>query len=186
MAEFQETNSGFKKEGDISEVADFADQVEEGLKDQVSEESIKEFEEWRPEEDDSEKDIEKKTVKSASINKRDVEEKSSTVKDFSKAGKRTYKAGKNVKNPGKAGKELSEASKSLARSLYLGTVKAARGLEEVIYSNIMVKLNPYFFDTKEFSANLRAENSEDYSMEINVPDKESRNRLRDSLEGKND
>lgn len=183
--EFDETNSGVKKKGDIEEVAEFARKVEKGLKDEVSKESINDFDEWRPREEDGEKDIEKKTVEAASIKEKNVEKESKGVEDLSKASKKTVKAGKKALKPKEAGKELKEASKKLARPIHSGSRKTARGLEESVYSNVMVKLNPYFFDAKEFSADLRTDKDGNYSMEVNVPDRDNRNKLKSSLKGRN-
>lgn len=177
----KETNSGVKKKGDIEEVAEFAREVEKGLEDEVSEESISEFNEWRPREQDEKKDIERKTVKAASLNEKDVENKSNGVKDFSEAGKKTVEAGKNALKPRKAGKDLKEASKKVIRPIQSGSRKTARGLEENVYSHVMTKFNPYFFDAKEFSADLRADKDGSYSMEVNVPDKVQRNELKENL-----
>ena len=178
----EETNSGVKKKGDIEDVAEFAREVEKGLEDEVSEESITEFNEWRPREQDDKKDIERKTVKAASLNEKDVEEKSNGVKDISEAGKKTVKAGKNALKPRKAGKDLKEASKKVIRPIQSGSRKTARGLEENVYTHVMTKFNPYFFDAKEFSADLRAERDGGYSMEVNVPDKVQRNELKENLD----
>lgn len=181
--DLEETNAGVKKNGDIEEVADFARKVEEGLKDEVEEKSIEDFNGWRPREEDKEKDIERKTVEAASISSKSVEEKSNGVEDISEAGKKTVEATKKAVKRENPDQELKEASKKIKRPIKSGSRKAARGLEEGIYSKVMTKLNPYFFDTKEFSADLRANKDGSYSMEVSVPDSDKRNNLKDSLEG---
>jgi len=182
----EETNSGVKKKGDIEEVAEFARDIEEGLEEEVSEKSIEEFTKWRPREEDGEKDIERKTVKAASLKEKDVEKQSKGVKDFSDASKKTVEAGKNALKPRKAGKELKKASKKFVRPIHSGSRKTARGLEENVYSRVMVKFNPYFFDAKEFSADLRADKDGKYSMEVSIPDKSQRNDLKESLSRRED
>ena len=178
----EETNSGVRKEGDIEEVAEFAREVEEGLEDEVSEESIREFEEWRPREEDGKKDIERKTVEAASINTSSVEEESKGVKDLSEAGKNTVKAGKKIVRRQKPNSELKEASKKVKRPLESGSRKVARSFEHQVYSK-MTKFNPFFFDVQEFSADLRANKDGSYSMEVNVPDSKKRGYLKQNLNG---
>lgn len=182
----EETNSGVKKKGDIEDVAEFAREVEKGLEDEVSDESIDEFDKWRPREEDGKKDIERKTVKAASLDEKKVEDKSNGVKDFSEAGKKTVEAGKNALKPKKAGEDLKEASRKLARPIQSGSRKTARELEESVYSHVMTKFNPFFFDAKEFSADLRTDKNGRYSMEVNVPDSSHRNVLKSRLKGRRD
>lgn len=178
----EETNSGVKKEGDIEEVAEFAREVEEGLEEEVSEESIQEFDEWRPREEDGKKDIERKTVEAASIKTSSAEEESKGVKDLSDAGKNTVKAGKKIVKRQRPDSELKEASRKARRPLESGSRKMARGFEHQVYSK-MTKLNPFFFDAQEFSADLRANKDGSYSMEVNVPDSEKRGYLKEKLNG---
>lgn len=181
----EETNSGVKKKGDIEEVAEFAREVEEGLEEEVDESSIDEFYKWRPREEDGKKDIERKTVEAASIKKSSAEDETNGVKDFSDAGKKALEAGKKLIRKDNPNREVKEASKKMRRPVEAGSRKFARGFEHQVYSKLMIKLNPYFFDAKEFSADLRTNNDGSYSMEVNVPDESRRDHLKDNLEGKN-
>lgn len=178
----EETNSGVKKKGDIEEVAEFAREVEEGLEEEISEESIREFDDWRPREEDGKEDIKRKTVEAASIKTSRVEEESKGVKDLSEAGKNTVKAGKKMVKRDKPVPELKEASRKVKRPLESGSRKMARSFEHQVYSK-MTKLNPFFFDAQEFSADLRANKDGSYSMEVNVPDSEKRSYLKERLNG---
>lgn len=182
----EETNSGVKKKGGIEDVAEFAREVEEGLREEVSDQSIDDFSEWRPRETDEEEDIERKTVESASLNIKEIEKNSRGVKDFSDAGKDTVDAGKNVLKPKKAGEKLAKASRKFFRPIQSASMKTARGLEENVYSHVMTKFNPYFFDAKEFSADLRSDKEGDFSMEINIPDEDQRKGLKQSLDQSED
>ncbi|MEF8880537.1 MAG: DUF5828 family protein [Candidatus Nanohaloarchaea archaeon] len=178
----EETNSGVKKKGNIEEVAEFAREVEEGLEKEVSEESIEEFYDWRPREEDGKEEIERKTVEAASIKKKSVEEESKGVKDFSEAGKDTVKAGKKIIKRQRPDSELKNASRKVKRPIESGSRKMARGFEHQVYSKMM-KLNPFFFDAQEFSADLRANKDGTYSMEVNVPDSEKRGYLKEKFNG---
>ncbi len=177
----EETNAGVKKKGDIEEVAEFAEKLEKGLEDEVEEESIEDFGEWRPREEDNKEDIKKKTVEAASLKKSSNEENSNGIKDFSDAGRKTVEAGKKLAKGRNPDAELKEASKKMVRPVESGSRKMARGFEHQVYSKIMIKLNPYFFDAKEFSADLRANKDGSYLMEVNVPDSSKRIHLIDNL-----
>ncbi len=179
--DFEETNSGVKKKGDIEDIAGFAREVEEAFKqeDDVSEDSLKKFDKWRPREDDSVEEIERKTVEAASIDRKKVEDETGGLKeDVSKAGVDAVKASKKVVKAESPDSEIREASKSFFRPIVAGSVRSVRLIEEKIYSKLMVKFNPYFFDVKEFSADLRCEKDGSYSMDINVPDEKQRNTLK--------
>ncbi|MFP4230090.1 MAG: DUF5828 family protein [Candidatus Nanohaloarchaea archaeon] len=179
--EIEETNAGLRKKGSIEEVAEFAQQVREGLENEVDQESIEEFETWRPREEDTDEDIKKRTVETASLKKKKVEKDSGGSKDFSEAGRKTLEAGKNALKPSEAGKDLKEASQKFSRPFRSGSRKAARGMEEEVYSSLMTKFNPYFFDAKEFSVDLRSRKDGKYTMEINVPDKDRRSSMKQHL-----
>lgn len=181
----KETNSGLKKKGDLEEIAEFADEVEEVMEEEdIDEDTVKDFQRWKPEEDDVKRDIEEKTVKTASMSKRSVEDKSEGVKkDLEKAGSAAKDAGKKVTSKENPGPEIKKASRRVIRPVYSGTVRATRDLEEKIYSNVMVKFNPYFFDSKDFSADLKADEDGGYTMNVNVTDKNYRNALKRKIVG---
>jgi len=141
----EETNSGVKKKGDIEDVADFAREVEKGLENEVEDESINEFNEWRPRENEEKEDFAKKTVELASISEKKAEKNSKGVKDFSNAGKNVVEAGKKAVKRENPQKELKKASKEMVRPIYSESIKVARGFEEEVYSKIMIRFNPYFF-----------------------------------------
>jgi len=183
--DLEETNSGLKKKGDIEEVAEFAREVEQGLKEEISEESIEDFNGWRPRENEDKKDFEKKTVEKASLSKRSVEDESEGVRDFSKAGRKVVKAGKKAAKKENPQSELKEASKEVVKPIYSESIKVARSFEKEVYSKVMIRFNPYFFDAKEFSADLRANRDGSYSMQVNVPDRQHRDHLKKNLQGNN-
>lgn len=183
----EETNSGLKKHGDMKEVAEFSEEVENALQDAgVEEDSIEGFSEWRPRKEDQEEDIVEKTVEEASMSEKSIEKQSKGVKgDLSEAKEATKKAGNKVRNGDNPEEEIRETSKSVLRPLLSESVKFARGFEKKVYSKLMVKFNPYFFDSKDFSADLKSrKNSKkgEYTMEVNVPDESYRNRLKSMFE----
>lgn len=179
--EVEETNSGVRKEGDIEEIAEFTREVEDVMKEEdIKDDSIEKFKEWRPREKDGKKDIERKTVEAATIPQKELEEKSKGVKDIEEAGSETVRAGKKISQGKAPGDEVKDASKKFLRPIYSFSAKVTRNIEEKVYSNLMLKFNPYFFDTEDFSVDLRSKNR-DYIVEVDVTDKSSRDRLKDKM-----
>ncbi len=178
-----ETNSGVKKEGDIEEVSEFAEEVEKVMDaENVDSSSIEKFNAWRPRPDDDKKKIEEKTVEEASIPETEAEKKSEGVKkDMEKAGKAAKEAGKKIGKGEMPEEEVKKTTRRVVRPIYSRTVKVTRGLEEKIYSKMMLKLNPYFFDAREFSANITENRKGQYTMDVNVPDKNYRQALKDNF-----
>jgi hypothetical protein len=175
----EHTNSGVRKKGDIEDIAEFAREVEDLMEDEdVDEESVDEFQKWRPREEDTEDDIRERTVETASIGETKSEEKTNGVKeDIARAGKAAKKAGRKIEQGENPEKEAEKASKRFLRPLNSLSAKMVRNLEKKIYSS-MTKFNPYFFDSKEFSADLKKQEDGLYAMNINISDESRRNSLK--------
>lgn len=180
--DLEHTNSGVRKKGDIEDIAEFAREVEEVMEDEdVEEESVEDFQEWRPREEDTEGDIRHRTVETASMDTTKSEEKTEGLKeDVSKAGEAAVEAGKKLENGENPRKDAGKASKRLLRPLNSVSAKVLRNLEEKIYSG-MTKFNPYFFDAREFSADLK-KHGDSYEMNVNVPEESHRNSLKERIE----
>lgn len=173
-----ETNAGVRKKGEIEDVAEFAREVEEMMKEsQLEQDTLEEFEEWRPRENDSHKNIKDKTVDQASLNKTNLEETEGVVKDLNNAKKNFDEAGKKIKEKKAPEKEIKEASKEVSKPFLSRLIKYSRYLEKEVYSKIMLRFNPYYFDSKEVSADLREKKNGQYNMDVNTTDKEFRNNL---------
>jgi len=182
----EKTNSGLKKEGDIEDVSEFAEEVKDVIEEEdVTEDTVEKFRDWKPAKDDERKDIEKKTVETASIPEKPAEEKTEGLKkDMEKAGRAAKDAGKKAVRKENPGPELVKASRRFIRPVYSGAVKATRGFEKRVYSGMMVKFNPYFFDSREMSADLKTDKDGNYTMRVNVPDENYRKRLKDRFSEK--
>lgn len=181
--DIKKTNSGVRKKGDLEDIAEFARDVEDVMREEnARDESIEKFDEWRPREDDDDRDIKRKTVKAASIPEKKLEKKSNGVKDIADAGEKAVKAGKKLGKGEKPESEVKDASRKFLQPLYSLSAKATRKIEEKLYSDLMLKFNPYFFDTEDFSADLRSRD-EDYVIDVDVSDKNSRDKLKDRLAG---
>lgn len=173
-----QTNAGIRKKGEIKDVAEFAREVEKMMKQAgLEQDTLEEFEEWRPREDDSDKNIKDKTVEQASLGKTDLEDTEGMVKDLNKAKKNFDEAGKKIKEKKAPEREIKEASKDATKPLFSRLIKYSRYLEKEVYSKIMLRFNPYYFDSKEVSADLREKKNGQYNMDVNTTDKEFRNNL---------
>lgn len=180
----KKTNSGIKKEGKLEDIAKFARDVEEVMEEEdVKSESLEEFNNWRPREEDNEEDLQKKTVEAASISKKKMEEESNGVEDITEAGEKAIQAGKKMGEGENPEPEVKDASKKILKPFYAASAKVARGFEKKVYSKLMLKFNPYFFDSEDISADLRREDS-GYRMDIDASDKKYREALKNQLAGK--
>lgn len=179
MAEdVEETNSGVRKEGDLEDIAEFAEEAEEVIKDKEPDEAVKEFEQWRPRSSDTTRDMKRKTVESASLGKRDIEDESQGIEDIANAGKKAVEAGKNTvrkKKPEGAG----EATFDALRPVFSGSLKALRKIEEKVYSSLMLKFNPYFFDAGDLSADIGKKGNGNYKLDLDTTNEESRKALKE-------
>lgn len=175
----KETNSGVRKEGDLEEIAEFAEEAEEVIKDKEGDKkAVEEFEEWRPRSSDSQEDMKRKTIESASLNKRNVEDESEGVKDLAKAGQKAVEAGKNTVTKKKP-EGAKEATLDAFRPVFSGSIKAVRKIEEKVYSSMMLKFNPYFFDAGDLSADIGQKKDGGYRFDLDARNKESRKALKE-------
>jgi hypothetical protein len=179
--EVEETNSGVKKKGNWEEVAEFGEEVEEAVKEDLDDESVKDFQEWRPKKEEAENDMKKKTVDKAVINEKKMETESEGVKDFKNASEKIAEAGKKAAKKQKPSDEITEASEEVARPIYSRIAKFFRGMEKIVYSKIALRKNPYYFDAKNFSASFKSGKKE-YEMEVNVLEDNTRDKMKESFE----
>lgn len=177
----EKTNSGVKKEGDLEDIAEFSEDVKDAMSDgDVKEDSVKDFDSWRPKKNDDEENIREKTVKNASMSEKKSEKQSEGLKkDFSKAGKAVKDAGKKIENGENPQSKLKKVPKRVFRPFNSISVKTMRNLEEKVYRS-MTRFNPYFFDADEFSADLKKSKGS-YVMDVNVPDEKHRNNLKEEM-----
>lgn len=184
MSDIKETNSGVRKKGDWKEVAEFGEEVEKEMEQSpMNEESVKEFEDWRPKSTEAENDIKKKTVEKASMNEKKVEQETDTVaKDMVQASGKVREAGKKAASGKNPGSELSEASLDVLKSFAARSTGLARELEKRIYSGIMLKFNPFYLDTDDFTVDFRAKKDGDYEMDVNLNEKESREKIQEHFD----
>ncbi len=177
------TQSGFVFEGSWTEICQIAEYLKElfEAKD-VSEKDLNDYDDWKPKPKESSEDMDKKTAKIASLNKKKFE--------------REYEGNKKkIKNlvQGFSTTETEYDMSDKFRDLFqvVGEIIGAnslqffRSFEEIIYESIMLKFNPKYFDTEELSINLRDKDNNRYVFTVNVLDEDLRKfikkRFSDSL-----
>lgn len=176
------TNAGLKYEGSWEDICGFARNLETIIKKCVSNgDSIDKYNDWRPREDEDE-DMTEKTAEKASMGRKQVEKDfNGTEKELQDAGKKLKNSVESVKNGNSPSKDIKDASKHISRVMGAKSVKSLRKMEKIIYKSIMLKFNPYYFDTEDFSVNLEEE-GQNYILTINVPDEERRRRIKNTVQ----
>jgi hypothetical protein len=181
----EETNSGVKKRGNWKEIAEFGEEVESVIEDSADESSVEKFNEWRPRVEESERDVKRKTVDEAVIPEKEMEKDSNGVKDLKDASGKAAEAGKKAAKVENPEQEIKDASKDAAKPFYSGIVKTFRKLEDLIYSKIVLKLNPYYLDTEDFSADIKHRRKGEFEMDVSAPKEDMRKDLKDGFENDN-
>jgi len=178
----KKTNSGVKKKGDWKEIAEFSEEVEDVVKDSAEDSSVEKFNEWRPRVEESERDVKRKTVDEAVIQEKQLEKESNGVKDLKEASEKATKAGKKAAKRENPESEIKDASKDAAKPFYSGLAKIFRKFENLVYSRIVLALNPYYLDTQDFSADIKHKRKGEFEMDVSAPKEEMRKDLKEGFE----
>jgi hypothetical protein len=175
----EETNSGVKKRGSWKEIAEFGEEVEDAVKDSAWEQSVEKFEDWRPRAEESERDVKKKTVDKAVLNEKELEKESNGVtEDLKDASGKAAEAGRKAVKRKNPEKEVRDASKDVAKPFYSKLAQIFRAIENFVYSNIVLTLNPYYLDTEDFSADIKHRKDGEFEMDISAPREQQRENLK--------
>lgn len=184
----EKTNTGIKAEGELGEIAEFSEEMMDALEDVSDhEETIENFDYWKPEKDDEEENIKDRTASLESISKKKVEKESNGLReDFSEAkeeleNKNNGFNDSNDVNDKKKKAKVLKAYKKLFKPIFSGSLKFFRQIEELIYSKLMLNFNPYYFNARKFSVCLK-EKDEEFEIIFNSPEKEYRRTLRRSFD----
>lgn len=179
----KETNSGVREEGSWSDISKFAKQALQALKDSdLDDKYVEEYETWMPKEEGDEREIKEKTAEDAVLNHREVEDKSEGVKkDLDDASKKIAEAGKKAAKKERPDEEVKDASVEIADLVYAKSLKFARRMEKLLYSKIMMRFNPYYLDTEEFSVDLKHKKTGGYTLDINIPREQPRKDVKKKL-----
>ncbi len=176
MKGIEDTNSGIKFEGEWQKVCDFSQELEYMMERFLdSKEEVEEYEEWRPHLKDSDEDMKKKTAEEASIEEKDIE------RDFNGAEREIDKAEEKIVDSVvdigvgiDPSQDLKEALLEIEKVVGVESIRSLRKVEETIYKNLMLKMNPYYFDTEDISVNLERKEEDIYCLRLNVSDEDLR------------
>ncbi|MGM0405353.1 MAG: DUF5828 family protein [Thermoplasmatota archaeon] len=181
MKQIKKTNAGVRFQGNWDEVVLFSHVLGKYLEETAPHrESVDKYEEWIPGEDDGQEDIKEKSAVDACIKPTKVEEEFNGVHyELKDAEHKLVDSVHDIANRKSPAKELSEATKDIERLVAAESIISLRKLEKSIYKHIMLKFNPYYFDTEDFSVNLECKNKERYALTINILDEELRKKVQD-------
>ncbi len=179
----EETNSGVKKKGNWKEVAEFGEEVEEAMKEAVDDKSVEEFEEWRPKEEEAENDMKKKTIDKALLRKNRLEEESNGVAlDIREAGEKIAEVSRKATDDESLEEEITEVSEDVARPFYSKMAQFFRRFESLVYKHVILRGKRYYFDTEDFSVDVKSRRDGNYEMDVSIPEEDSRERVKQKLE----
>ncbi|MFP4631922.1 MAG: DUF5828 family protein [Halobacteriota archaeon] len=149
--EVERDTFGYTVEGDWQDVVDFGEDVVSTFEEHdVDEETISEWDSWRPRSGEEAHNMRKKTVESAKVQEgEDPDEMADeTAERLTRTGEKTREGdiGEAAESMGEAGRSASKAVGGVLRRLM-------RGIEERVYDRI-ARTNPLYFDASEFNASL--------------------------------
>jgi len=81
---------------------------------------------------------------------------------------------------------LKNATRNIGKVIGVKSVSSLRKIEKLIYEHVMLKFNPYYFDTEDFSVSLEINNNiigdKGYKLTLNNNDEKFRRELKKNLE----
>ncbi|MFW6040227.1 MAG: DUF5828 family protein [Thermoplasmatota archaeon] len=180
MKKIEKVNSGVRFQGNWHEIVLFSHVLAHFLEDTVSYEEAEGFKEWMPEEEEDETDMREKTACGASIRPTKIEEEFNGVKEEIKdVEHKVADSVHDIANKKSPTKDLSQATKDIERLVASESIKSLRKMERMIYKHIMLKFNPYYFDTEDFSVNLECKDKDRYKMTVNISDEYLRTKVQE-------
>ena len=187
----EESVSGFKLRGTWGEIVEHGERITRALKDlreeaeSVDEESLEEWDEWRPKADERlGEDVSEKTAEQASVAEGEGEKAGKAPdEDLKTAGEKLTDSYERLEEPAEAVNEWRESINYVARAADSATRKALRKVEGGVYKNVMTQMSPYYFDNRLVSANLNRADADagEYVFEINVNDDDLKIRVSNKL-----
>lgn len=154
--EVEEDSFGYSLEGGWDEIVGFGEEIISTFEEHgVEQETISEWDAWRPRSGEQEGEMRKKTVEKAKVEKGDKpsEDVAETAKSLSETGKKTTEG-----EIGEAAEKASEASKSAGKAVEDMSRGVVRAVEDRVYRRI-TKTNPMYFDSEDFNASLEVVSS---------------------------
>ncbi len=183
MTEVEKTNSGLKLEGSWDEITELCFGLEKVLIKYVSDhDEIKRYDEWMPRVEENEEILQEKTVEDASMNEQKVEKEfEGTEEELDKAEDKIKESFHDIANGESPVRDLKEALKEIETLIGAKSIESLRKVEKTIYKSLMLKFNPSYFDTEDFSVSLEHKDEDDYIFCINVTDEDLRSHIQDEL-----
>ena len=177
------TTSGLEFEGDWEDICDFSEELEMVMKLYLEDkDEIEEYDDWRPREEDTEKDVKEKTAEEAAVKEKDIEKDFEGAKEeLGEAEEKLADSVHDVLNGIDPSHDMKEALLKIEKVVGVESVRSIRKVEEIIYKKLMLKFNPYYFDTEDFSVNLERKKDHHYVLTINVTDEELREHFQESF-----
>ena len=179
------TNSGVKAEGTWNEICNFLKDFESTAEKHIDKEkSVEDLNRWRPREDEEDIEVTRKTAEEASMKKRGVEKKcEGCSKELHKASKKINRSVEEVRRGENPSKELKSASKNICRAMGIKSIESLRKAEKFIYEKFMIKFNSCYFDTENFSINLKRKTDGIYKLKVSIPDEKLRKNIKKEVTG---
>ncbi|MGM0404791.1 MAG: DUF5828 family protein [Thermoplasmatota archaeon] len=176
-------NSGVKILGEWEDICDYSRKLESVIeKYSKDKKSVDDFNGWRPREKETKKEVAEKTAEKACMNEKQVEKDfNGTDRELEEASENIKKTVDDISNGSNPGKGIKDASKNIGKVIGAKSIKSIRKMEKTIYERIMLKFNPFYFDTEEFSVNLEDKNGNGYVLTFNIPDEDLRKKIINSL-----
>ena len=181
MKGLEVTNSGLRFKGDWEEVCEFSQRLETVMEKYLeSREEIDEFDGWRPHLSDSDEDMKEKTAEEAALGEKKIEKDFEGLKkEIQEVEKKLIDSVEDFRNDMDPSQDLKEALLDIEKVIGVESIRSVRRMEKTIYKKLMLKMNPYYFDTEDFSVNLDMAEKEGYCLCLNVTDEDLRKHFQD-------
>ena len=147
----EEDSFGYSLEGSWDEIVRFGEKIISTFEEHdVEQDTISEWDAWRPRSGEEEKEMREKTVEKAKVEEGDetAESAAETAEKLSETREKTAEG-----DIGEAAEKASEASKSAGKTVGDAGRDVVRAVEDRVYRRI-TKTNPLYFDTDNFNASL--------------------------------
>ncbi|OUJ18440.1 hypothetical protein AMET1_1356 [Methanonatronarchaeum thermophilum] len=156
----KETFLGIKISGEWHEVTVESEKACIVLKEHLGEERVRQFERWKPHENEDIEDVKERTIQN-SLTKHTKVEENGEIQEKAREGVEEIKNG-DVKN----------GTKDIFQTI--------RPIEKNIYKHIIARFNPLFFKNKKVESNIKEKRNQ-YEMEIAVNDEKARKKLKKEM-----
>ena len=187
MVEYTESVSGFKIEGDWSDVVEHGERVAYALKELDVEDEYEtqydQYNEWRPKASERiDTEVNEKTARQAS-----TEDKSEDPSEnVEQAGDKLVQSSRRLNRPRKMLSHIGSSLKYMSKAAYDWSRIAFRNIEELVYKDVMTKMSPYYFDNELVSANMKEKSGDKFVLEININDDKMKHMVSKKLSDYND